>query len=347
MTMIEMMETPNLIEPKSPAPCFQVKRLVSVPNRPTAHVVSVSGGKDSAVTLALAVERCPLGSVFPIFCDTGNEHPFVYQYLDYLEARFGVKIARLSNDFAARIEAKRKFIARDQRKGRGQTGKKLRWTNKSKRRALEYLHPTGGQFLDLCLWKGRFPSRKAQFCTENLKKIPAVAYQMEKIDQGDNVISWQGVRRDESHNRRNAKKIERISDRLYAFRPIVEWTAAQVFEYHASHQIEPNPLYKMGMSRVGCMPCINVNKKELMQISERFPSEIDRVSTWEKLVSLTAKQGGATMMYGPSKERNPNVMFSLYNIRKRVEWARTAKNWNQYEMFPRADTCSSAYGLCE
>ena len=24
--------------------------------------------------------------------------------------------------------------------------------------------------LDLCLWKGRFPSRKAQFCTEFLKE---------------------------------------------------------------------------------------------------------------------------------------------------------------------------------
>lgn len=38
------------------------------------HVVSVSGGKDSTALLALALERCPPGSVIPIFCDTGNEH---------------------------------------------------------------------------------------------------------------------------------------------------------------------------------------------------------------------------------------------------------------------------------
>jgi hypothetical protein len=47
-------------------------------------------------------------------------------------------------------------------------GKKVRWSNKAKRRALAVLHPTGNPFLDLCLWKGRFPSRKAQFCTEEL-----------------------------------------------------------------------------------------------------------------------------------------------------------------------------------
>ena len=313
-----------------------------------AHVISVSGGKDSAVTLAIAISRCPAGSVFPIFCDTGNEHPIVYQYLDYLEERFSVKIIRLSNDFAGRIAAKRKFIANDQRKGRHQkTGKKLRWTNKRKRIALEHLHPTGSQFLDLCLWKGRFPSRRAQFCTEHLKKNLAVAYQMEKIDQGYHVISWQGVRRDESHNRRNAKKIERIFDQLYAFRPIVEWTAAQVFAYHAAHRIDVNPLYRMGMSRVGCMPCINCNKKELREISERFPDVIDRIAGWEHIVSLASKRGRATFMCGKSDEKNPNKIFDVFNIRARVEWARSGKNYKQYEIFPSGDTCSSSYGLCE
>lgn len=48
------------------------------------HVVSVSGGKDSAATLLLAIERFGIDSLEPIFCDTGNEHAEVYAYLDYL-----------------------------------------------------------------------------------------------------------------------------------------------------------------------------------------------------------------------------------------------------------------------
>ncbi len=58
-------------------------------------------------------------------------------------------------------------------------GRLVRWSNKAKRRALAVLHPTGNPFLDLCLWKGRMPSRKAQFCTEQLKRDPMVAYQLE------------------------------------------------------------------------------------------------------------------------------------------------------------------------
>src|SRR3546814_5551271 len=88
-------------------------------------------------------------------------------------------------------------------------GRRSRWTNKAKRRALKVLHPTGNPFLDLCLWKGRFPSRKAQFCTEELKRNIAVEFQVDLIDQGHTVVSWQGIRRDESLNRRDALKIGR------------------------------------------------------------------------------------------------------------------------------------------
>jgi hypothetical protein len=39
-------------------------------------------------------------------------------------------------------------------------------------RAAEALRPSGNPFLDLCLWKGRFPSRMTQFCTQFLKTEP-------------------------------------------------------------------------------------------------------------------------------------------------------------------------------
>lgn len=81
--------------------------------------------------------------------------------------------------------------------------------------------------------------------------------------------------------------------------------------------------------------------------AELFQAELDRVVEWERLVGLTAKNGGSTMMCGATDEKNRNTIFDIFNIRKRVEWARKAKNWNQYELFPRDDTCSSAYGLCE
>lgn len=83
--------------------------------RKTIHVISISGGKDSAATLLLALKRCKAGSVVLIFCDTGNEHEEVYNYLAYLEQALEISIVRLKADFSDQIAAKRRFIANDQR----------------------------------------------------------------------------------------------------------------------------------------------------------------------------------------------------------------------------------------
>lgn len=359
------------------------------------HVISVSGGKDSAATLLIALERFGRERVIPIFCDTGNEHEEVYTYLDYLEQALDIKIKRLRADFSEQIAAKRMFIARDQRTRReydtapvfdaegnpvpkrdargnivmrkvrrgGQEviepaqktkkvggGRRVRWTNKGKRRALAALHQTGIPFLDLCLWKGRFPSRKAQFCTEELKRNMAVAFQLDLADSGKTVVSWQGVRRDESLNRRNAKLFERVGAGLYIYRPIVEWTAAQVFEFCAERGIKPNPLYLQGMGRIGCMPCINVGKEELRQIAARFPEHIERITEWERLVSDACKLGFSTFMADAHDAKDRREIFDDLNIRARIEWARTSRGGRQFDMLAdliESTACASAYGLCE
>lgn len=310
------------------------------------HVVSVSGGKDSAATLLIAIERCARESIIPIFCDTGNEHQAVYEYLAYLEQALDITIHRLKADFSEQIARKRMFIARDQRKGR-KNGKRLRWSNKAKRRALAELHPTGNPFLDLCMWKGRFPSRKAQFCTEELKRNMAVAFQIELIDEGHQVLSWQGVRRDESQARKDAKKIERLNPKMWVFRPLVEWTAAQVFEYCSSRGIQPNPLYKQGMSRVGCMPCINVNKEELRQIAQRFPEMIHEKSEWERKVGLCSKRMAATFIPAPGMSNHEASKQTIWTV---VEWSKTTRGGRQFNLLADLEeptACASAYGLCE
>lgn len=288
------------------------------------HVVSVSGGKDSAATLLIAFKRFGLRHIKPIFCDTGNEHEAVYAYLDYLESALGVTITRLKADFSGEFARKRMFIARDQRTKR-KDGRKLRWSNAAKRRALANLHPSGNPFLDLCMLKGRFPSRMAQFCTERLKRDMAVDFQIDLALVGDTVVSWQGVRRDESHARRNAKKFEKIGPRMYAYRPIVEWTADDVFAYCEQHGIKPNPLYLQGMGRVGCMPCINAGKAELSAIASRFPSHIERIDEWEKKVSLCSKHGFSTFFHKAEGGDHSQDIFSKAKIHQTIEWSKTTR----------------------
>lgn len=78
------------------------------------------------------------------------------------------------------------------------------------------------------------------------------------------------------------------------YSPLLKWDVSDVFKMHDKHGIKPNPLYKQGMGRVGCMPCINSRKNELFEIGKRFPAEIERVAEWERLVSKASKRGSAT-----------------------------------------------------
>jgi len=232
-------------------------------------------------------------------------------------------------------------------------------------RALEVLHPTGNPFLDLCLWKGRFPSTKARFCTTELKHVPIEEDVVKPLmEEFDAVVSWQGVRADESRQRAHLQvhdveigAWEPEPHGLLVYRPIVDWTADQVFAMHRRHGVEPNPLYLQGMGRVGCMPCIHARKNELYQISTRFPQEIERIAEWERLVSEASKRGSATMMpvdeYDKgARHRREDIHHTTDGIYRAVEWSRTTRGGHQYALTEEhegegAPACESVYGLCE
>ena len=216
-------------------------------------------------------------------------------------------------------------------------------------RALELMQPTGNPYLDLCLWKGRFPSRKAQFCTAELKANPLDQYTIGLMKAGFTVESWQGVRRDESQNRALACALEWQGLWLIR-RPIAGWTAARVFRFAAARGIRPNPLYLQGMKRVGCMPCINCGKDDLLEISKRWPEEIARVAEWEKLVSWASKRGVTSFFCDSELDgETRDETFARLTIYSRVAWSQTSRGGRQQELerlMPAAE-CSSQYGLCE
>ena len=310
---------------------------VTVPFFPVLNIVSISGGKDSAATLLLAIER-NTPNLLAVFADTGNEHQITYDYVHYLEQKTGVPITWLKADFSKQIEAKRQRLFKVIR------GEKVRgnWTRKKAIRALKHTHATGNPFLDLCIWKGRFPSTKARFCSTELKR-EVILYQLQfpLIDQGYKIISWQGVRADESADRAKLKTSDSIGDGVTNYRPIHKWTAQDCFDMHFKHSVEPNQLYKMGMGRVGCMPCIHCNKAELRSIADRFPGEIGRIAKWEQIVGSASLRGSATLF--TSDKRG-------HGIHELVEWSKTTRGGKHYDLIPLTkDTgaCSSIYGLCE
>ncbi|WP_447751676.1 phosphoadenosine phosphosulfate reductase domain-containing protein [Pseudomonas nicosulfuronedens] len=312
------------------------------------NIVSISGGKDSAATLlvALALDTPNLQAVF---ADTGHEHPATYDYVHYLAEATGIAIRRVKADFSRQIANKRKFI-------------EAKWPEKGVPQAvvlaaLDVLHPTGNPFLDLCLWKGRFPSTKARFCTDELKRNPIIEQVFLPLMDGDSmVLSWQGVRRDESLNRRYLPECDEVGGGLFNYRPILKWPVEAVFEAHRAAGIKPNPLYLQGCNRVGCMPCIMCAKDELREIAARWPEEVARVREWERVVSIASKRGAATFFTAvtdPTVQANDNITHATHGIDRMVEWANTSRGGRQYDLINLIARsggdlrCSSAYGLCE
>ena len=313
------------------------------------NIISVSGGKDSTALLLLAIERQP-DNMQAVFADVGNEHDLTYDYVRYLEQATGVPIRWVKADFTRQIAGKREYVL-------------TKWAEKGVpqaaiERAAAALVPTGVPFLDLCIWKGRFPSTKAAFCSEELKRNP-ITEQVQKtlLDAGDDVVSWQGVRRDESLRRSllsetELKKVFENGAELWNYRPILDWTAQDCFAMHRKHGIKHNPLYEMGMGRVGCMPCINCRKDELLEISKRFPEAIDRIREWESAVRQASKRQGATFFAAANTGEGVTVeqAYALANIDAVVEWAKTSRGGKQYDFLRMQDDgpiCTSSYGLCE
>jgi len=305
------------------------------------HLVSVSGGKDSTAVYLLALES---GREFrAVFADTGNEHPATYEYVQRLHERTGgPQVEWVRADFSQRLAQHRDYLLRV-------------WPEQGipqniVDRAAALHEPSGNPYLDLCVLKGRFPSRRAQFCTAELKALPITEQVLLPMLRAGPVLQWLGMRAEESAVRAKQPRFNRCEAGSMLWRPIFRWSVQQVFAQHRRHGLEPNPLYAQGMNRVGCMPCINCSKAELRSIADRFPEHIERIAEWENIVSQANKRLSATF-FAPGKDSADKSAKGLYaGVREVVEWSRTVRGGRQFGLFFQDQIgggCDSDLGLCE
>jgi len=138
-----------------------------------------------------------------------------------------------------------------------------------------------GGMVDLVRQRKIVPSGRMRFCTEELKVKPFVEWMNEQ--DFDTATVYQGIRANESRARSEMPR--KAWEPLYEAwieRPLFDWTAEQVFEMHAKHGVEPNPLYMLGHSRVGCFPCVMTSLGELRRISRMTPGIWDRIAEVEE-----------------------------------------------------------------
>jgi 3'-phosphoadenosine 5'-phosphosulfate sulfotransferase (PAPS reductase)/FAD synthetase len=218
---------------------------------------------------------------------------------------------------------------------------------------LEVLRSTKypGGFEELCIKKKMFPNQQHRFCTLELKLVPM----WEWIEaQDDDVTLYQGIRAEESPGRAAMEPREYVNEAggYSVERPIFRWPAEQVFEIHAHHGVEPNPLYLMGFHRVGCAPCIMANKPELRQWALRFPEIRARIEELE--ARLNEEPGKARRAYFRA-DKIPE-RFKRSHARGDIKVPTAAEVFDYVTEIDRKQLslldeepsrCMSVYNLCE
>lgn len=232
------------------------------------HLFGLSGGKDSTVLVGWALNESgyPIESLVFCFCDTENEYDEVYQQITdldaYVQAR-GCKpvvYLRASGD----------------------------WVDKF------WMFPL---FLALAIWKGRFPSAKARFCTQFLKIKPTEKFIKELLAQGHEIVSHSGVRASESIERSTMTEYAQDMFGCTTRRPLLKLSIADVWERHHRYGLPINPLYRAGWKRVGCRLCIMSNKADVRRTVEKRPWVIHIYKTWELIVGAYLKTKGSIPDY--------------------------------------------------
>lgn len=330
------------------------------------RVLGFSGGADSQATAIWLRDNYPAEDIILTNADPGgNESPITSEFIrDYSANVFPVvSIQPIIADLLGRGSKKVKELG---------------------------LRPDDPLTFDtLALIKEKFPGTKSRFCTHHLKLEPMRRWCWEQGAKGLNTprkkrdgSTWfpyghdgrdldgplssgferySGVRRDESLARLHVDARE-FDDYFMCWlnRPLAAWSKAQVFDLIAQAGEEPNPLYKLGFSRVGCAPCINASKDEIRLWAARFPEMIDKVRAWEKRVGRTffppMLPGKGEWVEWENTEGERSRVF----VRKRryafidevVEWAKTTHGGRQYslpllEADVESGVCMSKYGLCE
>ncbi len=221
--------------------------------------------------------------------------------------------------------------------------------------------------LDLAKKKGRFPSLKARFCTEELKIKPAIDY---ILSLKENIIVIEGIRKDESKARSRMEKQctyfkyyfepygtdKKGKPKLHTYRakdvrnwckkynadkirPIFEWTAQQTVDYIIANGQTPNSLYFNGFTRVGCFPCIMARHGETKRIIDNYPEKWAELKQAETLLKSTYFPPD----YIPKHARSDQRISTANDVEKYFN------DKNQTLNMFEEDTpgCLSAYNLCE
>jgi 3'-phosphoadenosine 5'-phosphosulfate sulfotransferase (PAPS reductase)/FAD synthetase len=222
--------------------------LNSLSDQRIRHIVSVSGGKDSAALAIYMRQKYPQIPVEYVFCDTGCELAETYEYLERLEALLGVKVKKLDALDLLGVEKKP-----------GRTPFDI------------YLKELYGDFL---------PSPRSRWCTRVLKIEPFEAH----VGKG-RAFSYIGIRNDEDRDGYVAKKPPVISQQPNIM-PVYPFKDDGIGLSDVKLILEESglglPDYYKWRSRSGCYFCFYQQIGEWQRLKDQHPDLFEKAKGYEK-----------------------------------------------------------------
>jgi len=316
----------------------------------------VSGGKDSAaLALWLRFESgLPLEKMDITFCDTGNEDPFTYAFLDLLReiiAPVRIDVIHPDKDFWELAYSRHSFPNRRARfctqelkiiptrsyvLALQQAGVNVLMMN-GVRQAEGHSGNDRGEALE---WEHDWDGFGAWIHRPILYKTIAWIWDIHK----------------------KYIPLERVIALIYADPTMDDDKKLHLATKVSEAGIPRNPLYDMGALRVGCFPCINSVKFEVRAMAKYRPERIDFIEKQEVTVGSANPFGYCNFFHlrsVPQQFRNKHISgitirqknyreYDVPTIRDVVNWSRTKRGGKQYDMdfdLP-ASTCDIG-GMCE
>lgn len=178
----------------------------------------------------------------------------------------------------------------------------------------KYSEITSEGFKGLVRRKKGFPRQGYQFCTGDLKILPAMKW-LDEVDPDKNLTVLIGVRREESNNRKNFPEVVEQSPNhggRKCVAPLVKHTELMRDELLKECGFDPLPHRSME-----CFPCINSNRADLRLLSKN-PKRIKEIADFEEEMGFTSKGKPRTMF-------RPYRHMGATGIEEVVEWANSPK----------------------
>lgn len=113
-----------------------------------------------------------------------------------------------------------------------------------------------------------------------------------RFNRGGRFLMITGERREESAARSRYAEIERDraatkSRNILRWRPVIDYTEAEVWEVIERYGIEPHPAYVLGFGRVSCAACIFGNPNQWAAVRDLFPERFEAIASYEERFGLT------------------------------------------------------------